>query len=177
MKKYVRANRYADETDKNLKQIGFLSRNLSDVIDATDTEELEAISRQLGKLYEGHSTDKAFLIEAILQNMEWHMKEYREQQSKSNKYPEVESSVLDAAYDFGFDVESTDHGFYRLSEDADMKTMNDFCKYLRDNLGVRWETGLYGSWTRHSGSLNGIRVHVGFEYDPETGGRTLQLEF
>lgn len=183
MRRYIRANRYADTTSKELDWISYLGRNLADVCEAQSSEEVEQILKPMGRIFSIAGGDKAKAIEAIIQNMEWHLKEYRSQQSMSNKYPDVESKVLQAAQDFGFSIYKMDSGSYRLADpyEADHKTLNEFCQYLKDTLGVRWDTGLYGSWTAHSGSLDGIFIHVGFEYDEEydPSGRTttLQLEF
>lgn len=183
MRRYIRANRYANTTNKELDWLSYLGRNLADICEAQSPEEVEQILKPMGRMFSAAGSDKAEAIERIIQNLEWHLNEYRRQQSKRDKYPDVESSVLQAAQDFGFSVHRMTSGSYRLAEpdEADHKTMNEFCLYLKNTLGVRWDTGLYGSWTAHSGSLDGISVHVGFEedteYDPSGRTRSLQLEF
>ena len=183
MRRYIRANRYTDTTNKELDWISYLGRNLADVCEAQTSEEVEQILKPMGRMFSIVGGDKAEAIEAIIQNLEWHLKEYRRQQSKRDKYSDVESRVLQAAQDFGFSIHKMNSRSYRLADpdEADHRTMNEFCQYLKDTLGVRWDTGLYGSWTAHSGSLDGISIHVGFEsdveYDPSGRTRTLQLEF
>lgn len=184
MKKYIRASRYSDEADRNLKFVGFLGSKLHEITSTDDPNQIQQICSDMGKMFSQHADDKADLIEAILQNMEWHLKEYRYQQTRTNAYPNVTSDVLQAARDFGFSVEQmSDPDTYRLAdpEQTNTKLMNEFCSYLRKNLGVKWDTGLGGSWTAHSGSIDGITIHVGcerdYDLDPQGGTWTLQLEF
>lgn len=183
MKKYIRANKYERQTNRNLEYIQFLARNLADVVDADTPEELTLIANRLGKLYEKHTDDKAYIIESILQNLEWHLKEYRDQQSKSKSYPDIMNRVLVLAENYGFNPVSIDDESYRLADpgDAGIDDMNDFCRYLRENMDIKWQEGLGGSWTSHYGVIKGVGLRVGFDYDgdidPSGKTRTLQVQF
>ena len=93
----------------------------------------------MGRMFLQLADDKADLIEAIIQNMEWHLKEYRDQQTRTNTYPTAVADVLQAASDFGFSVEQmSNKDTYRLADPEQTITnlMNEFCAYLRDNLGL-----------------------------------------
>lgn len=189
MKRVIRANKYQEKSNRHLEWIAFLGKKLAEVAEINSPEELPEVAEGLGRKFT-QANSKEDLMEWIVEELDWYINEFKSQREKSRELPKVKEELItyiDSA--LGFDLYKTktrgDKEAYRIEHpngtEPSHNEMNQICKALIDAFGVKFDEGLGGSWTSHSGHLRGVDFRVGFEEDRELdpSGRedSLQLQF
>lgn len=181
MKRYVRANKYQDAADKKLNWILHIAEALPKIANASsDAEYADAISN-LGLFYKKLSKEQA--IDAALEQIVYLAEEYKEHSAQSASLPHAKEELLNVCREYGYDPQKLSkcrwgEEAYRLDADAEFGDHHRLCKAIQDKLGVKFDTGLGGSWTAHSSKFKGIDFTVGFEddLDLDPTGKTSSLQ-
>ena len=188
MKRYVRANKYQDAADSNLQKIKRLADALVKISDANNEVELAIATQDLGSWSQGR--DKGKTLEGVIDMLEYFIGQYKEDLEKVDRLPYVKEELLNFCREQGYDpVEiSLPTGMarqfvqgdevYRLSEDAEFGEHHKLCQAIKDMFNVKFDSGLGGSWTAHSGSFEGVPFTVGFQrdYELDPTGKTSSLQ-
>lgn len=184
MKIYVRANKYQKTVDKELQWILHVAESLHKIADAKNDIEYANAIDGLGKFYANLSKEEA--LDAALDQLINLAENYKEHLSQLNMLPYVKEELLNVCRDQGYDpilLSKCRWGdeAYRLDADAEFGDHHRLCKAIQDKLGVKFDTGLGGSWTAHSSKFEGVDFTVGFEedldLDPTGKTQTLQIYF
>lgn len=189
MKRYVRSNQYQKKADRHMQYIAFISEKLAQIAKTDSEEEMKELARDLGLKFATENS-KADLMVWIVEELEWYIKEFNEQRAKSNKFPKVKEDLItyiDST--LGYDLYKTEGEWsedtYRIEHsdgsEPTLKEMNDICRALIEPFDAKFDEGLDGSWTSHSGHIRGVDFRIGFErdYDLDPQGKedSLQLQF
>lgn len=189
MKRVIRANRYQEKSDRHMQYIAFVGEKLAQIARTDSEEELNQLASDIGFKF-SHATSKEDLMERVLEELEWYIKEYKEQRAKSNALPKVKEDLItfiDSA--LGYDLYKTKGEWskdaYRIEHsdgsEPTHKEMNDICKAIIEPFDAKFDEGLGGSWTSHSGHIRGVDFRIGFnrDYDLDPQGKefSLQLQF
>lgn len=191
MKRYIRASRYQEDADDNLQKIKRLADALVKISDANNEVELARATQDLGSWSQGRDKNKT--LEGVIDMLEYLIGQYKEDLEKANMLPYVKEELLNFCREQGYDpVEislptGVNRQFvqgdeaYRLSEDAEFGEHHKLCQAIKDMFGVRFDSGLSGSWTAHNASFEGVPFSIGFqrdyELDPTGNTSTLQIYF
>ena len=183
MKRWIRASKYANEASNIERKIQGAAQALVDIIDSEDDEELAEAKKGLGRFADKLSRSES--IQAAFQILNYLQKEYEEAVSKDTAYPAVEKDIVDYLKSQGYPMtklDSIEDAYVIVPADqAEFKDLRKVCQDLQDKFGVKYATGLSGSWTAHRTQLNGVPFTVGFEpdldFDPSGQESSLQLIF
>lgn len=187
MKRYIRSNKYDDQSAKDLKYVGALAEALASVCKSADDDELEKALKPLGMMY-ANMTDRKQILNALMYQLSSAMKDYRQSANRSTQLEDVEDKLVSFIAHLGYEVtriKKSTHDAYRITagyehslDNADLK---DICKEVSREFGIKADPPIGGSWTSHSFELLGVPFEIGFEHDydldPKGTEITLQLLF
>lgn len=184
MKRYVRANKYQDAADQKLNWILHIAEALPKIVNASNEAEYADAISNLGLFYKKLNKEQA--IDAALEQIAYLAEKYREHSAQSASLPYVKDELLNLCREQGYNPQKLSkckwgEEAYRLDADAKFGDHHKLCKAIQDKLGVKFDTGLSGSWTAHSSNFEGVDFTVGFQddydLDPVGKARSLQIYF
>lgn len=189
MKRYVKASKYSDRAERDLKFIGLYGQALSKVADADTTEDIqEAVSLVFGGSALKHLQDKPSAIKAIVDNLGYAVSEYLLESNAEKKRPEVISTIVDYLEGLGYNVtkmqtppRGADESYVIVPADEcvfeDLKTV---ASAVAKDFGLKPDTGVIGgSWTSYQFKMDGVSFRIGFEDDKDfdPSGKESSLQF
>lgn len=189
MKRYVKASKYSDRAEFDLKLIRLYGQALSKVADADTTEAIqEAVSLVLGRSVLKYVQDKPSAIKAIVDDLDSAVSEYLLHSNAEQHKPEVISTIVDYLKGLGYNVtkmqtppRGADESYVIIpADECVFEDLKIVASAVANDFGLKPDTGIIGgSWTSYQFKMDGVSFRIGFEADKDfdPSGKESSLQF
>lgn len=189
MKRIIRASKYSQDADKNLKWLGLYGEALSKLSKATDLDEAKQALSNLGH-WGNHVKSIPDAVKGVIDNMGFIASDYLLSTNADKRLPGVRDTIVDYLKGLGYEMtkmktppRGSDESYVIIPADEcvfeDLKTV---ASAVSHDFGLKPDTGVIGgSWTSYQFKMDGVAFRIGFEddrdFDPTGKESSLQLYF